>query len=93
MVAADELGLKVMSSASIGQGRLTSGLPDWLGKLLRGCETDAQRAIQFARSTPGMTTALVGMKQPEHIEENLLVAKSPPTPIEDFLKLFEVDNR
>jgi aryl-alcohol dehydrogenase-like predicted oxidoreductase len=93
MVAADALGLHVMSSVSIGQGRLTSGLPDWLGKLLRGCETDVQRAIQFARSTPGITTALVGMKQPEHIEENLTVAKSPPTPIEDFLKLFEVDNR
>lgn len=93
IVAADELGLKVMASASIGQGRLTSGLPDWLGKLLRGCQTDVQRAIQFARSTPGMTTSLVGMKQPEHIEENLFVAKIPPTPMEDFLKLFEVDKR
>ncbi len=93
IVAADALGLHVVTSASIGQGRLTTGFPDWLGKLLRGCETDVQRAIQYARSTPGVTTSLVGMKQPEHMEENLFVAKIPPTPMEDFLKLFEVDKR
>ena len=93
IVAADELGMHVLGSASIAQGRLTQGLPDWLGKLLRGCETDVQRAIQFARSTPGLTTTLVGMKQTKHIEENLAVAKIPPTPMEDFLKLFEVDKR
>jgi aryl-alcohol dehydrogenase-like predicted oxidoreductase len=34
-------------------------------------ETDAQRAIAFARSIPGVTTALVGMKRVEHVDENL----------------------
>jgi aryl-alcohol dehydrogenase-like predicted oxidoreductase len=93
ILAADHLELAVTSSASIGQGRLTQGLPEWLGKLFRGFETDVQRAIQFARSTPGLTTALVGMKQLEHVDENMAVAKVPPTPIDDFLKLFEIDNR
>jgi aryl-alcohol dehydrogenase-like predicted oxidoreductase len=93
LMAADELGIKVMSSASIAQGRLTHGLPDWLGKLLKGLDSDVQRSIQFARSTPGLTTALVGMKQDEHVDENLGVAKIPPAPVEDFLKLFEVDSR
>jgi aryl-alcohol dehydrogenase-like predicted oxidoreductase len=93
LLAAVELGLVVTSSASIGQGRLTKGLPDWLGKLLKGVDSDVQRAIQFARSTPGLTTALVGMKQIEHVDENLAVAKIPPTPMDDFLKLFEVNNR
>jgi aryl-alcohol dehydrogenase-like predicted oxidoreductase len=93
MQAAEELGVTVMSSASICQGRLTKGLPEWLGKLFKGFTTDAQRSLQFARSTPGLTTALVGMKRPAHVEENLAVAKVPPAPAEDFLKLFEVDNR
>lgn len=91
--AAEELGVTVMSSASICQGRLTKGLPDWLGKLFKGFATDAQRSLQFARSTPGLTTALVGMKRPAHVEDNLAVAKVPPARVEDFLKLFEVDNR
>jgi aryl-alcohol dehydrogenase-like predicted oxidoreductase len=93
VLAADALDLVVTSSASIGQGRLTTGLPDWLGKLLKGVDSDVQRAIQFARSTPGLTTALVGMKQIEHVNQNMAVAKIPPTPMDDFLKLFEVDNR
>jgi aryl-alcohol dehydrogenase-like predicted oxidoreductase len=93
LIAAEELGVSVMSSASIAQGRLTRGLPDWFGTLMKGLTTDAQRSIQFARSAPGVTTALVGMKQPEHVEENMGVAKIPPAPVEDFLKLFEVDNR
>ncbi|MFQ5793413.1 MAG: aldo/keto reductase, partial [Acidobacteriota bacterium] len=91
--AAEELGLHIMSSASICQGRLTRGLPDWFGTLFKGFSTDAQRSIQFARSTPGLTTALVGMKQIQHVEENLAVAKVPPSPLEDILKLFEVDNQ
>ena len=85
--------MTVMSSASICQGRLTKGLPDWLSKLFKGLTTDAQRSLQFARSTPGLTTALVGMKRSAHVEENLAVAKLPPAPAEDFLKLFEVDER
>lgn len=93
LMAAEELGISVMSSASIAQGRLTHGLPDWLGKLLKGMDSDVQRSLQFARSTPGLTTALVGMKQVEHVDENLGVAKIAPAPVEDFLKLFEVDSR
>ena len=91
--AAEELGVSVMSSASICQGRLTKGLPDWLGMLFKGFTTDAQRSLQFARSTPGLTTALVGMKRPAHVDENMAVARVPPALVEDFLKLFEVDNR
>jgi aryl-alcohol dehydrogenase-like predicted oxidoreductase len=91
--AAGDLGVTVMSSASICQGRLTKGLPDWLGTLFKGFATDAQRSLQFARSTPGLTTALVGMKRPAHVEDNLAVAKAPPARVEDFLKLFEVDER
>jgi len=30
-----------------------------------------QKAIEFVRSTPGITTALIGMSRVEHVEENL----------------------
>ncbi len=83
-------GVNLVSSASIAQGRLKSGLPEWLGTLFRGASSDAQRALQFARSTPGVSVALVGMKTAAHVQENLGTARIPPAPVEDFLKLFEV---
>ena len=49
---------------------------------------DAQRAIQFARSTPGVGTALVGMKGLDHVEENGRVARVPPAAGETIRKLF-----
>jgi aryl-alcohol dehydrogenase-like predicted oxidoreductase len=89
-VAADALGVHLVSSASIAQGRLKSGLPEWLGTLFRGSSSDAQRALQFVRSTPGIAVALVGMKTEGHVRENLGTARIPPASMEDFLKLFEV---
>ena len=85
------MDVHVMSSASLAQGRLTTGLPEWLGTLFKGFSTDAQRSLQIVRSTPGLTTALVGMKSVQHVRENLAVARVAPAPVEDFLKLFEVD--
>jgi aryl-alcohol dehydrogenase-like predicted oxidoreductase len=86
--AATRLGISVMCSASILQARLTQNLPASVGKALTGLVTDGQRAIQFVRSTPGVTTALVGMSQRSHVEENLMVARIPPAPIDEFLSIF-----
>ncbi len=75
LAAAARRGMLVSSSASIYQSHLARGLPAFLAEKLPGLATDAQRAIQFARSTPGLTTALVGMKREEHVEENLATAR------------------
>jgi aryl-alcohol dehydrogenase-like predicted oxidoreductase len=88
--AAAAFGVHLVSSASIAQGRLKSGLPEWLGTLFRGSSSDVQRALQFVRSTPGVSVALVGMKTESHVRENLGTARIPPASVEDFLKLFEV---
>ena len=69
-VAAD-LDVAVMASASLMQGQLTHGLPDPVRELFPSLETDAQRALNFVRSLPSLTSALVGMKTVEHLEENL----------------------
>jgi aryl-alcohol dehydrogenase-like predicted oxidoreductase len=69
--AADALGLTVIGSASLMQGSLASGLPDAVHEIFPGLTTDAQRALAFARSLPGVTAALVGMKRVDHVEENL----------------------
>jgi aryl-alcohol dehydrogenase-like predicted oxidoreductase len=87
--ACRRLGIYAMASASIYQGQLTRQLPTMLGEYLPGLASDSQRALQFTRSTPGLGTALVGMKRVAHVEENLGVAKVPPVPWSEFQRMFK----
>ncbi len=89
--AAQALGITVMCSASIYQGQLARNLPEFVGEVFGGLQTDAQRALQFVRSTPGVTTALVGMKQIAHVEENLKTAEVSPALWEQYGKLFKAE--
>ena len=86
--AAASLGVTVMSSASIFQGRVAQGLPKDLRESLGGLPHDAQTAIQFVRSAPGVCTALVGMSTLEHVEQNLDLAKVDPLERDGFMQLF-----
>ena len=86
--AAARLGITVFASASLLQGQVARGLPGELRELFgAGLETDAQCALQFVRSTPGVTTALVGMKHVEHVEENLRLVAMPPAPADSYRRL------
>jgi aryl-alcohol dehydrogenase-like predicted oxidoreductase len=69
--AAEALGVGVVASAPLMQGRLAAGLPDEMHELFPGCTTDAQRALRFAASLPGVNTVLAGMRRQEHLHENL----------------------
>ena len=86
--AARHLGIYVVASASLNQRHLTQDLSPQVREAFPGLETDAQRAIQFVRSTPGVGTALVGVKQVAHVEEDLKVARLPFTAQEQVLELF-----
>lgn len=65
--AAEELGVYTFTSASLMQGELADETPD--GASYGG--TPAQNAIEFARKTEGVGTALVGCSSSEHVKENL----------------------
>jgi aryl-alcohol dehydrogenase-like predicted oxidoreductase len=86
--AAVALEVTVISSASIFQGRLAQGLPKDLRESLGFLPSDAQSAIQFVRSAPGICTALVGMSKLEHVEKNLELAGVDPLKANQFMKLF-----
>ena len=79
----------MVASASILQGRVAQGISEAIREPLGSLATDAQTGIQFVRSTPGITTALVGMSHREHVEENLQLARVEPVLPEDFMRLFE----
>ncbi|HEX6046000.1 MAG TPA: aldo/keto reductase [Pyrinomonadaceae bacterium] len=76
--AAKTLGVTVMASGSMLQGRVARGLPEPVTRALGSLSTDAQTAIQFVRSAPGITTALVGMSRVEHVDENLQLVDVEP---------------
>jgi len=86
--AAVGFGIAVCASASLMQGRLARGLPSIMAQAFEGLTTDAQRALQFVRSAPGINVALVGMKSAEHVREMLQALRHPPASIEAFSKLF-----
>lgn len=89
--AARASGLTVIASASIFQGKVARDLPAHIREPLGSLRTDAQTAIQFVRSTPGITTALVGMSRREHAEENLQLARVAPAGMDDYSRLFAQD--
>src|SRR6185503_9854630 len=86
--AATGYGITAFGSASLLQGKLAQDLPADLGPLFPGCSTDAQRALQFARSTPGMACALAGMSTAAHVDENAKVVSLPPRSSSSFRSLF-----
>jgi aryl-alcohol dehydrogenase-like predicted oxidoreductase len=87
LTAAAEAGMTVMASASLLQARVLGRLPAAVRQALGGA-TDAQSALQFTRSAPGLATALVGMSRVEHVEEDLGVAARPPLSASEFRALF-----
>jgi aryl-alcohol dehydrogenase-like predicted oxidoreductase len=81
----------VMASASIMQGGLSRELPAEVRSVIPDLGTDAQRALEFTRSTPGIGTALVGMKDVQHVDENLALFARPRMTTESFLAAFTTD--
>ena len=85
---ANEAGLNVFTSASIAQGQLARDIPDDVAAKLSG-DTTAQRAINFARSAPGVTCSLVGASSVEHVEENVAAGTFDPLGADAFDAVFE----
>jgi aryl-alcohol dehydrogenase-like predicted oxidoreductase len=87
MEAADELGIALIASASLLQGQVAQNLPLFVAEAL-GLQNDVERALQFVRSAPGITTALVGMSRTAHVEANARLVEVPPAGIDQFSQLF-----
>jgi aryl-alcohol dehydrogenase-like predicted oxidoreductase len=86
--AARAAGIALVTSAALLQGQLTKNLPAFINNAL-GLNDNASLALQFARSAPGLTTALVGMSQVPHVNANLQLIGVEPASREQFMKLFE----
>ncbi|MWV63337.1 aldo/keto reductase [Halorubrum sp. JWXQ-INN 858] len=87
---AHEAGLSVFTSASIAQGELAvpGAIPAGVDGELSG-DTPAQRALNFARSAPGVTCSLVGTSDVDHVRENVAAGTFDPLGASAFDAVFE----
>jgi len=84
--AAYQLGLYAMTSHALGKGRFAREDP--LAAGVPGLANPAQRALQFARSTPGVGTALVGLHTPAQLADLLAVARVAPLARDAYVRLY-----
>ncbi|MEK6592742.1 MAG: aldo/keto reductase [Pseudomonadota bacterium] len=87
--AAFQLRVYVMASHTLGKGQLARQAAAGVRAALPALANDAQRALQFNRSTPGLGTSLAGISTPAHLDDLLAVARTPPMTRPDYLKLYQ----
>ncbi|MFB6127643.1 MAG: aldo/keto reductase [Halolamina sp.] len=85
---AHEAGLSAFASASLLQGDLAVGVPDHVAARVAG-DTAAQRAVNFARSGPAVTAALVGARDSAHVAEDVAAGTFDPMGASAFDEVFE----
>lgn len=67
-------GITVMVSAPLMQSKVLR-IPQSIYGKIAGDESSVQKAINFVLSSPGVTAAMLGMKDPRHVDENRAVLK------------------
>jgi aryl-alcohol dehydrogenase-like predicted oxidoreductase len=87
---AAEHKVTVVASAPLLQSRVIGQVPERLRAVGPPGLTDAQQALQFVRSTPGLAVALAGMSRTQHVAENLALAALPPMTAEAWRAVFQV---
>ncbi|KAI5084335.1 hypothetical protein GOP47_0000504 [Adiantum capillus-veneris] len=78
--AAAHFGINVITSSPLFQGTLAKNIaPDVKQRFpeLGDSRTDAQCALQFSRTTPGILATLTGMSKLSHMEENGAIVRRP----------------
>ncbi len=78
--AAQALGLTVFASAALGQGQSVNRSAEPLAEAFAELPGSVLRALQFVRSLPGVTSALFGSLQLNHVREILQLAGHRPAP-------------
>ena len=87
---AERAGLDVLALAPLARGELVApdALPAAIADELAG-DSPAQRAINFARSAPAVTAAVVGTDRPARVAENLAAGTFDPIGARAFDAVFE----
>jgi aryl-alcohol dehydrogenase-like predicted oxidoreductase len=85
--AASHFGFMVVTSVPLLQTQVIPHVPPAFAAQMPGLTTQAQRAIQFVRSTPGVFVPLVGMRRLAHVRENTALAQAAPLTQAEFFRM------
>jgi aryl-alcohol dehydrogenase-like predicted oxidoreductase len=78
--ACNKLNIGVFTSVPLLQTKLFGAtIPDYLGY-----DNQLLKIVQITRSTPNVIAPLIGQKKPNHVKENIQLAKVQPLTIEQF---------
>lgn len=86
--AAHQLKIFVMGSHGLAKGHLAAAGTESLQAVMPDMSNDAQRMLQFNRSTPGLGVSLAGISTPAHLDDVLAVAERAPLARADYLQLY-----
>jgi len=86
--AAYQLRLFVIGSHGLAKGKLAVTEFEALRIAVPDCRNDAQRALQFNRSTPGLGVSLAGISLPAHLDDLIEVSRLPTMKRENYLQLY-----
>jgi aryl-alcohol dehydrogenase-like predicted oxidoreductase len=84
-----DTGTAVLASAPLYGGRLVGRVPEFAMQAFPEAGSQALAALQFVRSTRCVSTAVVGMREPDHVSENLRLASIPRAQPEVPARLFQ----
>lgn len=77
-------GIGIFVSAPLMQSKILNLPQEFYDQMPGQDETPMQKALQFVASSPGVVSAMVGMKSKAHVEENLKVLKLPNWQVSDL---------
>jgi aryl-alcohol dehydrogenase-like predicted oxidoreductase len=83
-----DTGTAVLASAPLYGGRLVGRVPGFVMDAFPETPTQALAALQFVRSTRCVTAAVVGLREPAHVDEALRLATTRRASPEIPAKLF-----
>jgi aryl-alcohol dehydrogenase-like predicted oxidoreductase len=86
----ENTGTVVFASAPLYGGQLVGHIPAFVRDAFPEAPSDATTAIQFVRSTANVTTAVVGMRDAAHVEDNMQLRAIPRARPELPARLFAV---
>ncbi|MFB6146982.1 MAG: aldo/keto reductase [Halobacteriaceae archaeon] len=83
-----DAGLDVLASSPLAGGDLVGSLPAHVADRVEG-ETGAQRALNFARSAPGVVSAVAATSRSAHVRENIAAGTFEPLGARAFDQTFD----
>jgi aryl-alcohol dehydrogenase-like predicted oxidoreductase len=87
--AARQMDISLLGTSTLWGGQLAQHFPRHLRAAFPEASSDAQAAIQFARSISGLSSALVSMDTREQVMEDLAIARWPVRKPAQLESLFE----